>query len=64
MSWNVQADGWTNGRYCLSGNVPTREEAEHWVTVYRNKYEGKLYPNGLGFYQCFNFRAVEVIRRG
>lgn len=59
MKFNITADNWTNGKYCLGQDVSSREEAEKWATIYKNKYENKPYPNGKGFYSCRNFRVVE-----
>jgi hypothetical protein len=58
-NWNVEADNWLVGEYCLLFNV-SKECAEYYAFVYKDKYEGKPYPNGKGFYECKNFRAVEV----
>lgn len=60
MPYNVIADNWTNGKYCLGMNVNTLAEAEYWAKRYKEKYEGKPYPNGKGVYDCCNFRAVKV----
>lgn len=59
--YNVIADNWTNGKYCLGANVNTYEEAERYVSYYTQTYEGKPYPNGKGYYPFKNFRVVLVI---
>jgi len=58
--YNILADGWTNGKYCLWKHVGTRECAEKWAQYYRETYEGKPYPNGKGYFKCKNFRVIKV----
>ncbi len=40
--------------------MDTREEAQRYCDIYTERYDGKPYPNGLGFYKCTNFRVVEI----
>lgn len=58
--YNVIADNWINGKYCLSVHVATREEAQQHADRYTERYEGKSFANGKGRYPCKNFRVVEV----
>lgn len=58
--YNIIADGWTAGEFCLGECVKTRAEAERHAEVFRNRYEGKPYPNGKGWYSCRNFRVVAI----
>lgn len=58
--YNVIADNWTNGKYCLGCHVYSRREAAKWAAEYRRKYENKPYPNGKGWFDCKNFRVVEI----
>ena len=53
-----RGDG-TVSRYCM---VPltTREQAEEVRKNFEDRYVGKLYPNGKGFYPFTNPRVVRV----
>lgn len=60
IKYNVVADGWTNGEFCLFFHVNTKEEAQECVGTYTERYEGKPFPNGKGWYPYKNFRVIEV----
>lgn len=40
--------------------VRTEQEAIKWLNKFREKYVGKPFPNGNGFYKVFNPRIVKV----
>jgi hypothetical protein len=49
--WNVAyQDGNGFTKLYLGSNVPTYEEALKWAKKFNEKYVGKPYPNGKGFY--------------
>ena len=58
--YNVVADNWDQGTFCLAKHVKTYWVAEIFANQYRLKYENQPYPNGKGWYKCRNFRVVEV----
>lgn len=58
--FNVQYDTARGPCTYLYFNVETREEAEQWALACRERYEGKPYPNGKGFYDVSNVRVIEA----